>query len=96
MYTTTITKSGQIGFPKALRDALGVKIGDQVTLDTKRGNVTVSRRMTDDEFLKALDAMDSRTSRPKVDAVDAVRAYRDGKNPRVNAYYQEKYQKVED
>lgn len=62
MYTTTITKSGQITLTKAARENLGVKNGDKVVIDFKKGKLVVEPRLSDDEFLKALDGMKSEES----------------------------------
>ena len=62
MYTTTITKSGQITLTKAARENLGVKNGDKVVIDFKKGKLVVEPRLSDDEFLKALDGMKSKES----------------------------------
>ena len=57
MYTVTISKSGQITLPKELREFLGVKIGERITFRKKRDEVSIARRISDEEFLERLDAM---------------------------------------
>lgn len=57
-FTTTISKSGQITLPKDFRNALGVDIGDQVTLDLDKKDktkVVLARQLTPDEFIKQID-----------------------------------------
>lgn len=59
MYTTTITKAGQITLTKAAREALGVKASDRVTVDIKKGRLVVEPRLSDEEFFAELDKMKS-------------------------------------
>lgn len=64
-YTTTITQSGQITLTKAAREALGVKNGDRVVIDLKKGKLVVEPRMSDEEFFAKLDAIVSPESRAR-------------------------------
>lgn len=64
-YTTTITQSGQITLTKAAREALGVKNGDRVVIDLKKGKLVVEPRMSDEEFMRRLDALKTPESRKR-------------------------------
>ena len=59
MYTTTINQNGLILLNKAAREALGVKIGDRVTINISKDKAEIAREMTDEEFFEKLDAMKS-------------------------------------
>lgn len=94
MYTTTINQNGMILLNKAAREALGVKLGDKVTIDFDSKSARVERRMSDEEFIKGLSKIRAKygdTDEKKVDAVLAVRQWRDGKNPEITKLYKEKY-----
>ena len=92
MYTTTITKSGQITLTKAAREKLGVKTGDKVYVDFEKGELIIKKPLSNTEFLKKLDAIGADTTIPKIPAEDAVRAFRDGKVKEVLADYRRKYE----
>jgi len=94
MYTTTITKSGQITLTKAAREQLGVKPGDKVYVDFATNELKVKRVPTNDEFLAELDAIGGKDepATPKIPAEDAVRAFRDGKVENVLTDYRRKYE----
>ena len=93
MYSTTITRSGQVTIPKELRAFLGVKPGQRITFTKNKDSITINRRLTDEEFTAGLDAISARygNTTPKIDAVEAVRSLRDGKNPAINEYYRKKF-----
>ena len=94
MYSATITKSGQVTLPKELRDFLGVKPGGRVTFRKGRDEVSIMRKMSDEEFLAGLDAISKKYGSDKKkmpDAIKAVRELRDGKNEALNNYYKEKF-----
>ena len=57
MYSTTITKSNQITLTKVAREALGVKAGEQLIVETKGDSVIIRRRPSSEEFLARLDAI---------------------------------------
>ncbi len=68
MYTATINQNGMILLNKHAREALGVKIGDKVTINFSKKSATVTRAMTDEEFFDKLDAMKSANTREKIAA----------------------------
>lgn len=93
MYTTTITKSGQITLTKAAREQLGVKPGDKVYVDFATNELKVKRIPTDEEFLAELDAIGGKDNpAAKIPAEDAVRAFRNGKVENILADYRRKYE----
>lgn len=59
MYTTTINQNGLILLNKAAREALGVKLGDRVTINFSKKGAIVERELSDKDFFKKLDAMKS-------------------------------------
>ncbi len=59
MYTTTITKSGQITLTKSARELLGVKLGDRLTVKSQGSKIIIEPRQSDEEFLKELDCLKS-------------------------------------
>lgn len=94
MYSAVITKSGQVTLPKELRDFLGVKPGERIFFRKSKDEISVRRRMSDEEFTRQLDAIgrkysSSRKNMP--DAVEAVRAFREGKITTINKHYEEKF-----
>ena len=65
MYTTTITKSNQITLTKPAREALGVKAGEQLIVETKGDSVVIRRRPSVEEFLAKLDAIHEKYKTPE-------------------------------
>lgn len=68
-YTVSITSSGQITLPKAVRELLGVKIGDKVEIDTVGDVVKVTTRKQSllDTFAKIDEARERAEKRnPKI------------------------------
>ena len=59
MYTTTINQNGLILLNKAAREALGVKLGDRVTINFSEKGAVVERELSDEDFFKKLDDMKS-------------------------------------
>lgn len=59
MYTATINQNGLILLNKSARQALGVKLGDRVTINVSRGSAVIKRELSDDEFFTQLDAIKS-------------------------------------
>lgn len=55
MYTTTINQNGMILLNKDVRKALGLKLGDMVTIDFTKGIIKVSPRSSDEAFFAMLD-----------------------------------------
>ena len=66
MYTTTINQNGMILLNKAAREALGLKLGERVTISFDTKSARVERRMSDEEFIKKLDAMKSSKTRRRI------------------------------
>ena len=66
MYTTTINQNGLILLNKAAREALGVKLGDRVTINISKESATVKRELTDDEFFAQMDAKKSSRTKTKI------------------------------
>lgn len=59
MYTTTINQNGLILLNKAAREALGVRLGDRVTINFSKKSAVVERELSDEEFFAKLDAVKS-------------------------------------
>lgn len=59
MYTATINQNGLILLNKAAREALGVKLGDRVTIDFSKQGAIVRRELGDEDFFKKLDSVKS-------------------------------------
>ena len=57
MYTTTINQNGMILLNKDARKALGVKLGDRVTINLDEGVAKVEKRMTDEEAQAYMDSL---------------------------------------
>ncbi len=57
IYSATITKTGQITVPKPVRNILGVKPGQKIVFEQGKDCVTITRRVSDDEFFAQLDAV---------------------------------------
>lgn len=57
LYTTTINRNGMILLNKDARKALGVKLGDKVTVDFGGKTVQVARMMTEEEAQKYMDSL---------------------------------------
>lgn len=94
MYTVTITRSGQVTLPKELRDFLGVKPGQKITFRRNKDQVSIPRRLSDQEFLDQLAAIRQKhgsSAKNIPDAAEAVRAYREGKDEKLNKLYVEEY-----
>ena len=66
MYTTTINQNGLILLNKAAREALGVKLGDRVTVNFSKKGATIEREMTDEELFERLDAMKSEKTKRRI------------------------------
>ena len=54
-YTVAITKSGQMTLPKALREFLGVEGAKRITLDKRKNEVVIKRKMTKEEYYKKIE-----------------------------------------
>lgn len=66
MYTTTINQNGLILLNKAAREALGVKLGDRVTINFSKNGAVVERELSDEDFFKKLDAMKSAKTKQRI------------------------------
>ena len=74
MYTTTINQNGMILLNKTVRETLGVKLGDRVTVSFNKKSVTVEREMSDDEFFAKLDAMKSDRTKKRIQEISGQTA----------------------
>ena len=94
-YAVVINSSGQITLPKAIRDILGVKIGDRVKFDVTKDKVEVSRVKDVYEVLAEVDAMwtpQERENLKKLSGKTAREIMEDWENSEEAAkYYKEKY-----
>ena len=54
-YTVAITKSVQMTLPKALREFLGVDGAKRVTLEKRKNEVVIKRKMSKDEFYQKVN-----------------------------------------
>ena len=59
MYTATINQNGLILLNKSAREALGVKLGDRVTVNISKKSAIIKRELSDDEFFAQMDAVKS-------------------------------------
>lgn len=66
MYTTTINRNGLILLNKAAREALGVNLGDRVTISFDKKQARIEKPMTDEEFFAKLDAMKSEKTKQRI------------------------------
>ncbi len=66
MYTTTINQNGLILLNKAAREALGVKLGDRVTVNFSGKSAVVERELSDQAFFKKLDAIKSAKTKQNI------------------------------
>ena len=94
-YAVVINSSGQITLPKAIRDILGVKIGDRVKFDVEKDKVEVSRVKDVYEVLAEIDAMRTPEQRAKIKASagKTAREFREEweNSEEAEIYYKEKY-----
>ena len=74
MYTTTINQNGMILLNKTVRETLGIKLGDRVTVSFNKKSVTVEREMSDDEFFAKLDAMKSDHTKKRIQEISGQTA----------------------
>lgn len=94
MYTTTINQNGMILINKAVREALGLKLGDKVTVTFDEKSARVERKMSDEEFMDGISKIQAKygdKSNSDLSAEEAVRILRDGKAKKANDYYEEKF-----
>lgn len=94
-YTVAINSSGQITLPKAIRDILGVKIGDRVKFDVAKNKVEVSRAKDIYEVLAEIDARRTPAQKARIEenAGKTVREFREEweNSEEATNYYEEKY-----
>ena len=67
MYTTTINQNGMILLNKDARKALGLKLGDRVTINFDKNSARIARRMTDEDFFAKLDSMKSERTKQMIE-----------------------------
>ena len=94
MYTTTINQNGMILINKAVREALGLKLGDKVTVTFDTQSARVERKMSDEEFMDGISKIQAKygdKSSNDLSADEAVRVFREGKAKKTNNYYKEKF-----
>ena len=94
MYTTTINQNGMILISKAVREALGLKLGDKVTVTFDEKSARVERKMSDEEFMDGISKIQAKygdKSSNSLSAEEAVRILRDGKAKKAKDYYKEKF-----
>lgn len=94
MYTTTINQNGMILINKTVREALGLKLGDKVTVTFDEKSARVERKMSDEEFMDGISKIQAKygdKSNSGLSAEEAVRILRDGKAKKANDYYEEKF-----
>ena len=94
-YAVVINSSGQITLPKAIRDVLGVKIGDRVKFDVEKEEVKVSRVKDIYEVLAEIDAERTPEQRERIKKIagKTVRELREEweNSEEAAKYYKEKY-----
>ncbi|MBQ3441149.1 AbrB/MazE/SpoVT family DNA-binding domain-containing protein [Candidatus Saccharibacteria bacterium] len=94
-YAVVINSSGQITLPKAIRDVLGVKIGDRVKFDIEKEEVKVSRVKDIYEVLAEIDAERTPEERARIKAIagKTVHELMDewDNSEEAAIYYKEKY-----
>lgn len=56
-YTATVTKTGQITIPKAVREMIGVEPGQRVVFRRNRTGATVTREKTAAEIAEEIDRL---------------------------------------
>lgn len=94
-YSTTITKTGQIFLPKAVRTALNLLPGQRISFDVKGDVLTLRRAKTIEEILADIDSRKSEETkhRIKMNTGKTVAEMRDewDRSPEGQKYYKEKY-----
>ncbi len=66
MYTTTINQNGLILLNKNARKALGLKLGDRVTVNFSKHSAIIERELSDEEFFNKLDAIKSKKTKQNI------------------------------
>ena len=56
-YTATVTKTGQITIPKAVREILGVKPGQRVVFRQSNAGTTIAHEKTAQEIAEEIDTL---------------------------------------
>lgn len=95
IYTTTITKSGQISLPKSVREFLGLNLGDRITFSLKKDTVSIKKVKPLEEVLKEIDANKSEETKALIKkyagkTTNELREIFDN-SPEGKKYYKEKY-----
>lgn len=71
-YTVAITKSGQMTLPKSLREFLGVDGAKRITLDKRKNEVVIKRKMSKEEYYKKIEKNISPETRKILDKESAA------------------------
>ncbi len=66
---TKVTEGGRIVIPAKMRDALGIKIGNKVTLTLKDGSLQITTR---DEVIRRIEEVMKNYIKPGRSAVDEL------------------------
>jgi len=66
---TKVTEGGRIVIPAKMRDALGIKIGNKVTLTLKDGSLQITTR---DEVIRRIEEVMKNYIKPGSSAVDEL------------------------
>ena len=66
---TKVTEGGRIVIPAKMRDALGIKIGNKVTLTLKDGSLQITTR---DEVIRRIEGVMKNYIKPGRSAVDEL------------------------
>lgn len=94
-YTTTITKTGQIFLPKAVRTALNLLPGERVSLSLENESVTIQKTKSLEEFLNEFQASFSEETKAliKKNAGKTARELREewANSEEGKKYFKEKY-----
>lgn len=56
-YSATLTRTGQITIPKAVREALGVKPGQRIVFNIEKKTAKIERQKTVDEITDEIHAL---------------------------------------
>ena len=62
IYASTMTKTGQVFFPKVVRNALGLEPGRRIVFDLRNNSVIIQRRESLDEIISKIDRLNSTQS----------------------------------
>ena len=98
IYTSTVTKTGQIFFPKAVRLALGLEPGQRVMINLENRVAKVERKKTIEEITAEIDKINANASAQSKALVAKNRGKTAGeireewlKSDESTKYYEKKY-----